>query len=53
MMATDILIPGFAVAILAHQEVLEHMNKQGRRRKRTPTHRSTTVAKLAAGKGGQ
>jgi hypothetical protein len=53
MMAADILIPSIPMAILAHPKALKHMNEQGRRRKRTPIHRSAKVTKLAAGKGGQ
>ena len=34
MMATGILIPSISVAILAHPELLEHMNKHGRTQKR-------------------
>jgi len=50
MIAVDILIPSIPVAILAYLEVLEHMNRQGKTRKRTHVHRLT---KLAAGEGEQ
>jgi len=50
MIAVDILILSIPVAILAYLEVLEHMNTQGRTRKRTHVHRLT---KLTTGEGGQ
>lgn len=51
-MATGILIPGIPVAILDHPELLKHMNKPGRTRKRMPTDRPAKVAKRA-GEGAQ
>ena len=45
MMAADILIPSIPVAILAHPELLEPMNKHGRTRKRTQPHRPAKVTK--------
>ena len=51
-MAADILIPSIPVAILAHPELLEYMNKQGRTRKRTHAHRPAKVAKQT-GEGAQ
>ena len=52
MMAADILISSITVAILAHPELLEHMNKQGRTRKRTHPHRLAKVTKRP-GEGAQ
>ena len=45
MMAADILIPSIPVAIVAHPELLEPMNNQGRTRKRTHPHRPAKVTK--------
>ena len=52
MMAADILISSIPVSILAHPELLEHMNKHGRTQKRADPHRPAKVTKRP-GEGAQ